>query len=478
MIGAYLESWIDVEVWVRTFPSWGRDLYTQMPTPDQAEKIPLSMLVRKSAYGLKQSAENFLAMLDAWLAKYGFTMSMGDRCLHIFYVEPRGSTAAKWIFLCIHIDDCQGVSSDNDTWNHFLSAFMTRFPCKDIGELDFHLGVSMAHDIVKGQMQLSQKPLIEKAARVLGINPDSCYKKHVPMAQNLILQDAPADEVLTSDQAARVANCQYREVVGAILYIYIMSRPNIGNCVHQLCRFGSKYSIQHVDALHWLMLYLLATRDDGICYHADSSIIPHMAADSSWSGCPVTCTSTFGFGIYMCGSLVAWGVGRSAFPLPTSMDSEAYSLREAFCVFIGLLKAALSILPQLSSCAPYLTLQDNTSVIDLANGLGKASKRRHIRMRVLYVIHLLAIKLFRLGWVPTDEMWADIFTKSTGKALFRKHSRTMLGDQRQIVNKNTDELGNEQPPTATIEPDNKERKAGEHDLDVHMTDDTKDSAED
>ena len=98
-------------------------------------------------------------------------------------------------------------------------------------------------------------------------------------------------------------------------------------------------------------------------------------------------------------------------------------------------------------------------------------------MRVLYV-HLLAIKLFRLGWIPTDEMWADIFTKSTGKALFRKHSRHMLGDRRQIANKNTDELGNEQPTTATIEPDSKERKADEHDLDVPLTDDTKNSAED
>ena len=54
----------------------------------------------------------------------------------------------------------------------------------------------------------------------------------------------------------------------------------------------------------------------------------------------------------------------------------------------------------------------------------------------------------------------------------------MLGDRGQVATKHTDTLGNEQPPTTTIEPDSKERKADEHNLDVHETDDTKNSAED
>ena len=139
---------------------------------------------------------------------------------------------------------------------------------------------------------------------------------------------------------------------------------------------------------------------------------------------------------------MAWGVGRSPFPLPTSMDAECFSLRECMACFIGELKTILSVLPQLSLMAPFEVLQDNTSVIDLAEGLGKTSKRRHIRMRVLYVIHLVAIKLFKLGWVPTDLMWADIWSKSAPASIFREHSRTMLGDLRVLRSKKSDAAGN------------------------------------
>ena len=54
----------------------------------------------------------------------------------------------------------------------------------------------------------------------------------------------------------------------------------------------------------------------------------------------------------------------------------------------------------------------------------------------------------------------------------------MLSDREQVATKHTDALGNEQPPTTTIEPDSRKQKADEHNLDGHKTDDTNYSAED
>ena len=147
MIGAYLEAHIDLEVWARVFPSWRRELFTQRTYADDDDLIPLSMLVLRSVYGLRQSAQRFLNMLDTWLLAYGFRISMGDQCLHILYNEAKDEEGipATFIFLSSHIDDLQAVSSDDATWNKFAAAFTKRFPCKDVGHLDFHLGVSMKH---------------------------------------------------------------------------------------------------------------------------------------------------------------------------------------------------------------------------------------------------------------------------------------------------------------------------------------------
>ena len=441
IVGAYLEAYINVECWARVFPSWNRQRLIAL------DGSYLSMLVIRAVYGLKQSAQCFLDLLDSFLSSYGFRISMGDDCLFIYYKIIDGATS--FIFLSCHIDDVQAVSSDDATWDSFAAAFTTRFPCKDVGDLDFHLGVSINHDRVNGTMQLTQRPLIEKTARILGLQPDIALRKKSPMLMGLVLQKPNPDATLNADEQTLVDNCPYREAVGALLYIYLLTRPNIGNALHQLCRFGQSFSIEHVRALKHLVAYLLFTRDDGVTYHANTSIVPYMSTDSTWASDLEDAHSTYGFGIMMCGSLMEWGVGRSSFPLPTTMDAESYCMREGCSLFIGCLKVILSALPQLAQVAPYLLLQDNQSSIDLARGLGRSSKKRHIRLRVLYVVHLLAIKLFRLGWIPTGTQWSDIFGKALGPTLFRQHTRTILGDRRPLRTALIDDDGNDSTTAVT-----------------------------
>ena len=84
-----------------------------------------------------------------------------------------------------------------------------------------------------------------------------------------------------------------------------------------------------------------------------------------------------------------------------------------------------------------------------------------MRMRVLYVLHLVAIKLFRLGWCPGEEMWADHFTKALSCVLSRKHSAIMQGNRTPVREKNMDAFGN---PRQQSSPENKDDDIDPEDL--------------
>ena len=71
---------------------------------------------------------------------------------------------------------------------------------------------------------------------------------------------------------------QYRQIVGALIYLSVLTRPDITEAVSRLCRFMHAPTIAHLQDALYLLRYLKGTPEFGVIFvaqHGNLSLIGH-----------------------------------------------------------------------------------------------------------------------------------------------------------------------------------------------------------
>ena len=87
-------------------------------------------------------------------------------------------------------------------------------------------------------------------------------------------------------------------------------------------------------------------------------------------------------------------------------------------VFLSLLKFPIP--------RPFPILSDNQAACALSNSPAISARSKHIDIRHHFIRSLVQEGTFSTIWIPTEDMPADIFTKSLPFATFSRH-RDVLG---------------------------------------------------
>ena len=95
--------------------------------------------LKKSIYGLKQSPCCKNVGLIKHLCNIGFTQSSSDPCI---YTLERGS-----VFLAVYVDNFILAGKSEQCMYEVKQAITNRFAVKDIGELQYSLGVTVDQEI-------------------------------------------------------------------------------------------------------------------------------------------------------------------------------------------------------------------------------------------------------------------------------------------------------------------------------------------
>jgi hypothetical protein len=80
--------------------------------------------------------------------------------------------------------------------------------------------------------------------------------------------------------------------------------------------------------------------------------------------------------------------------------------------------------PQLD---PTVVYEDNTACIALANGHGNQKRTKHFDVRLHYVRELVDEKIITVEHITSEEMIADLLTKSMPKLRFKSLAHKLLG---------------------------------------------------
>ena len=276
------------------------DIFMRLPEgwaiTDDEGNVQQNMCLKllKNLYGTKNAARNWYKKLNGALRKLGFTPSKIDPCLYM-----RNDS-----LIVLYTDDCLIFTKDEKVRKSLLSSLSEEFILEDEGDIENFLGIHIERDPKNGTIIMTQTGLIDSILDDLGLTSQST-KKYVPATT--ILHPDP-------DGAPRKDPWNYRSVIGKLIFLGQMTRPDISMPVHMCARYSNNPKMLHEQAVKYLGRYLLQTRKKGLILSPKNrfSLDAYVDADfaglwhRNFSAMRDTALSRSGYIIMFCGCPIYW----------------------------------------------------------------------------------------------------------------------------------------------------------------------------
>jgi transposase InsO family protein len=351
--------------------------------------------LRKSLYGLKQAPLVWHEHVGACLAKLGLTPSIADPCLY------KGAVAGGPVFLGLYVDDflIVGPPTSCDAVVAHLSA---AFPIKDEGEASCFLGLEIRRDRPQRQVSVSQQGAI---ARIL-----EEHKADIPGIRTLPASPDVFPGKPSPEEVAEASSYPYRRVVGQLMHISTMTRPDIAFAVGYAARYNSAWGPAHVKYVKGILGYLVHTAEHTLLLNGFNPLQLAIYSDASWRDCPDNRSSTMGLLVQLGAQCpVLWNSRKQTCISESTTEAELQALTKAT-------KAArwLTLLLQdlcISTDQPIPIHVDNQPCLRVTANPSNASGSLHLLTQIHYVHQFIQQRLILPVKCATADMLADPLTK-------------------------------------------------------------------
>lgn len=361
-------------------------------------------LLGKALYGLKQAGRAWYHCIDGEIMNLGATRSDADPCLYfIGPVEDR-------THIIIYVDDILIMSRTDAKIDEVRDFLNTKFEIKDLGDVRYCLGLEFERGA--NEMKICQTGYINEVLERFGMS--ECRPVSTPMEPGTKLQkeDEKSDE--------KAESFPYRQLVGALMYLSVGTRPDISHAVSALSQFNDRHEEQHWKAAKRVLRYLAKTRDLGLLY-SKSDDPAGMFVDADWGNCIVDRKSYTGYAFIMSGAAVSWESRKQPTVALSSTEAEYMALSDAT-------KEALYMRRMLNDFGKRLGAvplrNDNIGAQKLVSNPMFHSRTKHIDIRHHSVRDAKEKGMISVEYTPTDEMPADVLTKGLSRP---KHEKCVQG---------------------------------------------------
>lgn len=201
-------------------------------------KNPVCVL-KKALYGLKQSGLRWYQRLGKELNNLGLESSIHDPCL---YVAQRDTDI---MIVAVYVDDVL-IASGNLEWIQKIKLAPAKaFEMKDLGVAKRCLGIEFQRDIKTQAVFLSQPSYTNQI--LTRFNMSECKPVQTPIESECNLK-----RPVKADESA-MAKYPYQQLIGALMYVAVTTRPDIAYVVNFMSQFNSNYNEEHWNAAKRIM---------------------------------------------------------------------------------------------------------------------------------------------------------------------------------------------------------------------------------
>jgi len=292
---------------------------------------------------------------------------------------------------------------------------------KDLGELNYFLGMEVTRDRVKGTIKLSQCKYSADVLRRFGFL--NAAPATLPMQPGLKLISKSPE--LSTTVSSSIEKYPYREVVGSMMYLQISTRPDLAYAVSYLSRFLNNYDSMHIAAANQLLRYLKGTQTLGITFSRSQSINLYGYSDSDWASDVNKRRSTTGYVFIMAGGAISWKSTLQPTVALSTSEAEYMALSAAAQESIALQYLRSSF--NLPVTEPVQIFEDNSGAIAMAENPVHYSKTKHIHIKHHFIRECVENAQIKLSYISTSNMVADVLTKALTLPSFNKFQSYMLG---------------------------------------------------
>ena len=400
-----------------------QDIYVKLPKgyettcPTTGRKFQYGKLV-KALYGLKQSPRRWAEKLTAVMKRIGFTQHPEDPCIYIY---RNGKSIAVY---GIYVDDMIKATNDPILRKRVDAILSKELKIEHQGELKEFLGMQFEWKKTKdGQsyLNVSQEKYCHKILKRFGM--DQCKSKDTPC--QILYQESedghkkkkikylwpnprPPEEV---DQELL---SRYRAGIGALIYLSVMTRPDISYAVNSAAQFMSNPNKEHEDALWHIFRYLKTRETYSLKYfHTGKGMTMEAFVDANFMG-DHDARSVTGRIIFSGNGIIDWGSNRQTVVATSTSHSECIGFFEMVKSVVYTRRMIKSF--QMSQCVtskPTVVFCDNEATVELArkkNEKPQRTKHWNMQWNWLHEQRDVYHQFEPIHKKGTDN-WADVFTK-------------------------------------------------------------------
>ena len=241
---------LDIEGAFR-IPALEEEIYLELPPGMKPGK---ALLLNKSMYGLKQAACNWHTELCTLLDNHKFTRSKIDGCLYFKRIDD------KLVLIGIYVDDIRLLADNEKDLKKTDELISSEFPVQ-YKDQSKYLGIQITN--YKGCITLDQTEAIDEL--LLEYNLADAHPARTPAA--------PGTKLVKPSNNSDITTFPYNELLGSLLWIASVTRPDIYYAVGQCLKFATEYDNTHIVALKRILRYLKGSKDMCLKFNKGESII-------------------------------------------------------------------------------------------------------------------------------------------------------------------------------------------------------------
>jgi transposase InsO family protein len=353
----------------------------------------------KSIYGLKQAGLNWYLCISSYLSTLGFTKCLSDCCA---FILDKGYETC--VIVIVYVDDMIIASRVQTEIQRIKLLIRNKFEIDDLGELKYYLGINIERHA--DHITVNQRSYITKLIEKYQLEDSRLV--HSPLPTNFIF-DPHENFNLSPNERSYVENFPTRELIGALNYVAVCTRPDISFAVGALARFQDFPNISTCNAIKHLLKYLNTTKDLHLIFSGSINSVVGFC-DSDWASDQLTRKSTSGFVFYLGNSPISWQSKLQSTVALSSTEAEYVSAstatQEALWIRSLLREWGLSMkMPTTLWC-------DNKGAIQLAKSPINHKRTKHVDIRHHHIRDHVEKGDIVVDHLTTENMPADLLTKN------------------------------------------------------------------
>lgn len=379
------------------------EIYMSVPEGIEVQGNNIVCRLHKSLYGLKQASRCWNRKFDSFLKQFDFMQSDADKCVYTGFINN------DFVRLALYVDDGLIMAKSRRALDMVITVLKESFEVT-IGDTSCFVGMQIDRNRDEKAIFVHQTAYIRRM--LSRFNMSDAKGNSVPADPHTVLQspDEPSREY--------AEKIPYREAVGSLLFLAMVSRPDIEYAVNVVSRYSSNYDNSHWQAVKRIFRYLKETCSWGILYSGGGSEAVLMGyLDSDFAGDVDTRRSTTGYVFELSNGPVTWCSKRQESVSLSTTEAEYIAASTATQEAVWL-RNLLHDLGHTCRSATKMHV-DNTSAIKLTKNSEFHKRTKHIDVRYHFIREQYSKSVIEVLHVPTERQHADVFTKVLSRNTFK-----------------------------------------------------------